>query len=536
MESASTFGRRPSHRMSRPWREMRATAVVGLAFFLLNAGYVFARPTDSTKAANGRTDYKPYSDAEIATALQQPLTMDDCISITLRKNIQLRLAADDLARAEASHAGSYGKFLPVFSLEGGRVNSLVKEAEQFERPNNLPDSLGRLVRASFDNQATIFGSAQLFLPTGATFQAVSDFLHDIRSPSGNPITKNDNRSYEFSLTQPLLRGFGPTVARSTVISAGYDRQIEEKLLANSRLQIVFAVKRAYYDALLARELVQVNESAVRSDSLLVEASAALIEAKKASRRDVLSAQIRLADDRAALIASQTEYEFALDNLKNIMGVPIDLPIALEEKGLEYEPLVLDEKRLVAAALENNPSLRSTEIAIKRSRIQHRVAKNELLPQLDLVAAYSSNLEQDAVLKQDMSHTGGWQANLKLSYAFLSRDASAKAENAEIALRQQEDRLLDQQRQIIVNVRDIVRSVYTSTEEINAIKRSIEVAEDKYSFATTMFSLGRASNFDITDAQEFLLKARNQYLRKLVEYHTRLALLESLTGQAVAPAR
>jgi outer membrane protein TolC len=534
MERASLFGRRPSHRVPRPWREFGAAAIVGLAFCLLSGGEALAHPADSIKAANGRLDYKPYSEAEIATALQQPLTMEDCISIALRKNIQLRLAEGDLAKAEASHAGSYGKFLPVFSLEGGRGNSLLKEPEQFKRPNDLPDSLGRLVEARFDNQATILGSAQLFMPTGATFQAVSDFLHDVRSPFGKPITKNDNRSYEFSLTQPLLRGFGPAIARSSVITTGYDREIEEKFLLNTRLQTVFAIKRAYYDALLARELVQVNESAVRSDSLLVEASAALIEAKKASRRDVLSAQIRLADDRAALIASQTDYELALDNLKNAMGVAIELPITLDEKGLDYEPITLDEKKLVRAALENNPSLQTTEIGIKRSRIQHRVAKNELLPQLDLIASYSSNWEKDVVLKQDLSHTGGWQANLKLSYAFLSRDASAKAENAEIALRQQEDRLLDQQRQIIVNVRDIVRSVYTSTEEINAIKRSIEVAEDKYAFATTMFSLGRASNFDITDAQEFLLKARNQYLRKLVEYHTRLALLESLTGQPATP--
>ncbi|MDZ7362418.1 MAG: TolC family protein [candidate division KSB1 bacterium] len=510
--------------------------MTGLAFLLLVASQVFARQADSTVAANGRLDYRPYSEAEIATVLQRPLTMEDCIRIALRKNIQLRMAEGNLARAEASHTGSYGKFLPVFSLEGGRVNTLLKEPQQFKRPNDLPDSLGGLVEARFDNQATIFGSAQLFLPTGATFQAVTDFLHDVRSPFGNPISKNDNRSYEFSLTQPLLRGFGPTVARSSLISTGYDRQIEEKLLLNSRLQTVFAIKRAYYDALLARELVKVNEAAVRSDSILIEASAALIEAKKASRRDVLSAQIRFADDRAALIASQTDYELALDNLKNVMGIAIDQPLTLEEKGLEYEPITLDEKQMVQLALQNNPSLQGTELGIKRSRIQLRVAKNELLPQLDLVAAYSSNLEKDVVLNQSMSHSSGWQANLKLSYSFLSRDAAAKAENAEIALRQQEDRLLDQQRQIMVNVRDIVRSVYTSTEEINAIKRSIEVAEDKYAFATTMFSLGRASNFDITDAQEFLLKARNQYLRKLVEYHTRLALLESLTGQAVTPAR
>ena len=44
--------------------------------------------------------------------------------------------------------------------------------------------------------------------------------------------------------------------------------------------------------------------------------------------------------------------------------------------------------------------------------------------------------------------------------------------------------------------------------------------------------GRASNLDITDAQESLLRTQNLYARKLVDYYTQLALLESLTGQSI----
>jgi outer membrane protein TolC len=209
-----------------------------------------------------------------------------------------------------------------------------------------------------------------------------------------------------------------------------------------------------------------------------------------------------------------------------------MPVELDSTGLSYEPVTLDEAALIRMALENNPSIRSAEIAIRRSRLQHRVAKNSVLPQLDLVASYSSNSQTDLILNKDLSRTGGWQAKLNLSYSFLSRDAAANAENAQITLSQQEDRLLDLQRQIVRSIRDIVRSVYTGAEELSAIKRGIEVAEQKLDFATTMFNLGRASNFDITDAQEFLLKAQNQYLSKLVDYHTQLALLESLTGKPV----
>jgi len=54
------------------------------------------------------------------------------------------------------------------------------------------------------------------------------------------------------------------------------------------------------------------------------------------------------------------------------------------------------------------------------------------------------------------------------------------------------------------------------------------------FATAMFNLGRASNLDITDARGDLVKARTQLVKKLVDYNSQLALLESLTGKPVGP--
>jgi outer membrane protein TolC len=129
---------------------------------------------------------------------------------------------------------------------------------------------------------------------------------------------------------------------------------------------------------------------------------------------------------------------------------------------------------------------------------------------------------------------GWQAGFSLSYPFFNREAAANVKNAEIALSQEQERLVNLQRQIELGIREIVRRIYSSAEEINAINRSMEAAEEKLDFAMTMYNLGRASNLDITDAQEALVEAEEQYLRQLLEYHTQLALLESLTGHQVAP--
>ncbi len=481
--------------------------------------------------------YKPYSETEIAAAVQRPLTLDDCIGITLRKNISLRLAEGDLNKAEAAHSGSHGAFLPVFSITGSRQNTLNQKLQD----DSTEVSFGQLIDDEFVNPTNITGKVQWFVPTGATLELSNDFLRqttEFRSPLLKPddakLEKNDNRVYSVSLTQPLLRGAGPKIARSRVTSTSYEEQMQKTTLQQQRLQAVFIVKRAYYDALAKRELLKVNEAAVLSDSVLVRASEALILAKLASRRDVLSAQIRYSEDKSALIKAQNDFELALDALKDVMGLPIEAPIRLDSVGLSYKPVTFEERALLDAALKNSPQLQAANIAVQRNRLERSVAKNAVLPQLDLVASYTSDRTKDALLNQNLSNSGGWQASVNLSYAFLSREAAAEAENAEISVRQQEDRVLALQRQIIVDIRDIMRGVYTARGEIGAIEQSIQAAQDKFAFSQTMFNLGRASNFDVTDAQEFLLKAQTQYFRKLAEYQTQLALLESLTGQPILP--
>ncbi len=544
---------------SPAYRRLQLTRrlIGAIAMIVVASPFGVVRAGDDDRAKSRSFFYQAYSDAEIQAAVQRPLGLEDCIRIALAKNISLRIAHGDLDRADAAHAGSYGRFLPVFSVDGVRSNNLTGERRttaitlvtdpQDSTETNELETVGFVDRVQFDNNAAIIGQAQLFLPTGGTLQFSKDFAHSAQiplfqdpiSPADDPLdreftptTKDRDLSYEISLSQPLLREAGPTVARSAFLATRYDQQIQERNLLSQKLQTVFAVKRAYYTALLQRELINVNLTALVKDSALVEASKALIVARLATRRDVLSAEIRFADDRASLLASRSDYQFALDRLKYELGLPIDMAVDLDSTGLSYTPMTLDEKMLVQQALENSPEVLVADLSIRKSRLQRQIAKNDLWPQLDLVASYSSERSKNAISNLDRSRTGGWRASLNLSYEFLSQEARASAEEAEISVRQQEDRLLDVQRQVMIDVRDIVRGVYSATAELDAIKAGIRVAEDKLEFSTTMFNLGRASNFDITESQEFLLKAKNQYLRKLVDYHSQLAQLESLIGRPI----
>jgi len=125
-------------------------------------------------------------------------------------------------------------------------------------------------------------------------------------------------------------------------------------------------------------------------------------------------------------------------------------------------------------------------------------------------------------------------SVRLSLPVFDRSAAGATMQRKAELAQAQDRLELLRRQLTLRVREIVRTVRSSSEEIRAIQATIEAADEKLQFATAMFNLGRASNLDITDARGDLVKARTQLVKKWVDYNSQLALLESLTGEHAGP--
>jgi outer membrane protein TolC len=374
----------------------------------------------------------------------------------------------------------------------------------------------------------VTGGISQQVPGGMTIDVTQELGPDDMLPN-----KSRNRQFQATVTQPLLRGAGLTASMATVRGSTYDERAREADLRDLERQTVFNVKLAYYNAVRDVELLRVNRSTLDADSLLVEASNAMVEAKVASRRDVLSARIRLADDASTVVASERDALTSLDLLKDVMGIPLETAIGIADTSLNAHFVTLDEAKLVQKVIDTHPSMRSAELAVSRSRLDLTVARNSRLPQVDLKASYFQNFGQQQLDVGDITRGTGWVASVNLFYPLFDRSSEGETIQRRAELDQAQDRLKFLERQLTLRVREIVRTVRSSGEEVRSIQQTIDAADDKLQFATAMFNLGRASNLDITDARSDLVKARTQMVKKLVDYNAQVALLESLTGEPVA---
>jgi outer membrane protein len=389
------------------------------------------------------------------------------------------------------------------------------------------DSSGPLPQVKTTSELhTLTGGISQQLPGGMSIDVTQELGPDDMRPN-----RSRNRQFQATVTQPLLRGAGLTASMATLRGTTYDERAREADLRDLERQTIFSVKLAYYNAVRDVELLRVNQATLAADSLLVEASNAMVEAKVASRRDVLSARIRLADDAGTVVVSERDAQTSLDALKDVMGIPLETAISIADTALDAHFVTLDEPSLVQKVVDSHPSIRSAEFAVSRSRLDLTVAQNSRLPQVDFRASWFQNFGEQ-LDAGNIARGTGWLASVNLFYPLFDRSAEGEAILRRSELAQAKDRLTLLERQLTLRVREIVRTVRSSAEEVRSIQRTIEASDDKLQFATAMFNLGRASNLDITDARADLVKARTQMVKKLVDYNAQLALLESLTGEPV----
>jgi outer membrane protein len=338
------------------------------------------------------------------------------------------------------------------------------------------------------------------------------------------------------ITQPLLRDAGWRTSTSGLRDANLSADAEEVALESRTQQVLFDVKSAYFEILRRSKLIDVNKQAVQRDEDLLSFSKAKVEAKLATQRDVLSAEIILAQDRGRLVNAEAQHQAALDQLSDILGLRIARPLQVQDVDVALQPVAVQEQVWIAQALRNNPGVKRARLDLERSVLAKQVAGNGRLPQLDLQLAYDevrSAVSEGPVtpgLIQPRERT--WQGSVTLSYPLFNKPLGNAYEKASLEYEQSRRALLDTERQAVLDVRDTVRNLQRIEDRISILKKNIEGARAKVEFAKVNFQLGRASNLDITDAQKDLLNAETDSVDELVNYRVEHARLEQLLGGSI----
>jgi OMF family outer membrane factor len=436
------------------------------------------------------------------------LTLDQGVDIALKYNLGVRIAS--LAKEEARLAipRASAAFHPVLGL--AVVTAGADEGiTNFTRTGSF-----------FESRITPF--VRQNLPTATSLILSGDFGREEIPKRSDAYTS----AVTLSVVQPVLRGGRIYVATRPIRDAEFNYRIADDRLRAEVLRTIARTKSSYYTVLLTQKVVEAIEAAIGRDKSLMEASEALFRARLVTKRDVYSAELSFAQDTARLVSAQADLEIARNALRNVLGLPIGTILRSTDQEIDFEPVPIELERWIAIATKNRPEIRDFEEQLAKSRLDIEVARNARLPQLDLVASYGRG-QVDPSFSQSLRLDGDrWSAGLVFSIPFgnvASRSALAQAEAEHAIL---EDRMLQTERQIELEVRAAATKLHENLERMKSLTVAIDQARGKLEVGRAQFALGQATNLDITDAQQSLLEAETNLLTAIINYNIAVAELQA----------
>jgi outer membrane protein len=373
----------------------------------------------------------------------------------------------------------------------------------------------------------------------------------------NPYTAS---SLGFTVTQPLLRGFGLAVNRRYIRIAKNEGKIAGLLLQQQLIATVYGVERLYTDLVALYEDVHVKEQTLASaekfysdtKAQVDEGTQAPVELTRANaqvysvRQDLINARGLLEEQEAIVknvITRRTSDDPEILNARLIPTGSIEVPAQDQVPPIQ---------ELLAQAFANRPDLRQADLQVQNSKISLEGARNELLPEIDVVGIAQNNAlagqQNPLTFSSDPQFIGGYGSALEQIFArryptygagvnitlpFRNRVAQSDVARDEIQLRQTQIRTEQFRKQAQLEVEDALVAMRRARASYEAALQTRALQQESLEAEQAKFEVGASTAFFIIQYQSLLGQAESTVVVAKSAYLKARAALQRATATILA---
>jgi outer membrane protein len=283
---------------------------------------------------------------------------------------------------------------------------------------------------------------------------------------------------------------------------------------NSQIDLMVRTADAYFNVLEASDLVRVQEALVAADERQLEQSKQRFEVGLVAITDVNDNQAAFDRSRANLITAKNDLDNAWEALRRIVG-PIQVPLARLGDRLPLTPPEPNDIDIWAeTALTNNFGIAAARAAAEAARKNIEIQRSGYYPSLDMQAGYDiSRTGQEFGTDTDSGFIG-LNVNIPI---YQGGAVASSTRQAGYEFRAAQDRL-DQERRVVVNqVKDAFRGILSSISDVKARQAAIVSARSSLESTEAGLEVGTRTQVDVLNAQRNLFQAEFDYLAARYNY-------------------
>lgn len=333
----------------------------------------------------------------------------------------------------------------------------------------------------------------------------------------------------FSLQQLVFDGtyfIGVKAAKTFV-------ELSEKNTLRTQEDIALSVTKAYYQALIAEEQLNLIQANIDRLEKLYTETKILNETGFAEKIDVDRLQITYTNLEIEKSKMERYLVLSKDMLKFQMGMPVADEISLSEKISDY--IDVNEANELATAFDpaNRIEYSILETQLKLENYNLRRYKAGYYPSLFAFGSYQWNAQRNEfnfLSKEDKwfpISVVGLQLNVPIFDGFKKKN---QIQQSRLAIRKIENNFDILTQSINLELKSARSGVLNSQNNLEVYQKNKELAERVFNVANVKYKEGVGSSLEINDAEAQLKQASSNYLTGIFEYLMAKVELQKAKGE------
>lgn len=386
----------------------------------------------------------------------QPLSLQECIDIAMRNQVDVLVAHNNVTAAESRRAQAWADYLPHLSIQ---------------------------------NNAFVWGGSEGVLTKSTTGTA-------------------------FNISQNIYDG---GLREASVSAAKHGVTQSSARLSRTEETVAYSVTQAYYELLRQQHLADVAGADVKYSEELKRQVEARIELGDAAKVDVLPVESQLATARVGLINARNSVRTASLQLQNAMGLTSRPQFAVQDVGAPPEVELQPLTDYITAALAHRPDVVETKASVGAAKASVRTARLSLYPRPVISGQYQQEIS-GGFTTSSTQVIGGFVFDIFNGGANRAafREAKAQQASAEQQAAQMGKDIQVQVEEAYLNLTSAQERMAASAIGLEAAQKNYEVQKDRYNqgLAITLDLLN--AELQVITAQTNDVQARYDYYTALAQ--------------------
>src|SRR6266702_2308378 len=448
-------------------------------------------------------------------------TVDQAILTALQRNPALLNAEQEIKRTKGVIIQVRAQALPHITANGNYewVDPHLQGARIFGTTSGTGTTPGGTAGA-----ASLFESAP---------SQVKDIQTPLAAPAATPIPNIEASDVSYSISvlgrQLIFNGTTFPQIRGTF----FQRDSAYFAFRNILDQLIATVKTQFYQIVVNRELIKVNEESVHLLETQLKDQQNRFEAGTVPRFNVLQAEVALYNQLPLLITAQNNYRISKITLAKTLGLDFQRRRGenppLEVVGeMPYIPRTIALADAIEFGKQRRPFLKQARANVLNQLQQVRATAGQWLPTITTTGGGEWVSSPTNSSWHDISK--GWIAQVQGSVPIWDSGAIAGQVIQQRALLSEAKNTYDDDvRQVELEVQTAYSNLQQNQELIKSQEKNVEQAEEALRLAKARLDAGAGVQLDVLNAPVQLLTAQSTRLQALFGYNSSLAEFDRATG-------